>query len=114
MPVEFVSLMPSVKDAYHAVLNVENEANDLVCSSGIILLIRKDGSPDWYFYVELNEPSSEDKARILHVMDKKGTRTDQRIDDLLRNPNLGSCFSGNAMQVAAGLGELGETLNKLI
>jgi hypothetical protein len=47
MPVEFVSLMPSVKDAYHAVLNVENEANDLVCSSGIILLIRKDGSPDW-------------------------------------------------------------------
>jgi hypothetical protein len=113
MHVEFVHQMPSVKDAYQAVLNVDRESNELVCGSGIILLIDKDGSPDWYFYVELNDPSSEDKGRILDLMDKDGTRTDQRIDDMLRNPLLGICFSGNAEQVAEGLEQLGQTLRHL-
>jgi hypothetical protein len=113
MHVEFVHQMPSVKYAYQAVLDVDGEANELVCGSGIILLIRKDGSPDWYFYVDLNDPGSEDMARILHTMDKDGTRTDQRIDDLLRNPHLAICFSGNAEQVADGLGQLSQTLSSL-
>ena len=55
----------------------------LIFGSGIILLIREDGLPDWYFYVNLEEPTTEDKGRILGVMDRAGTRTDQRIDDLL-------------------------------
>ena len=113
MHVEFVHQMPSVKDAYQAVLNVDSEPSELVCGSGIILLIGKDGSPDWYFYVNLNDPNSEDKGRILHLMDKNGTRTDQGIDDMLRNPHLGRCFSGNAEEVADGLGQLGQTLRQL-
>ena len=110
MNVEFVHQMPSVKDAYQAVLDVEDEANDLVSGSGIVLLVSEDGLADWYFYVDLTDPSSEDKARILHVMDRKGTRTDQRINDVLRNPQFGGCFSGDAAQVAVGLGALGDAL----
>jgi hypothetical protein len=106
MRVEFVHQMPSVRDAYQAVLKLEDEAPQLVRGSGIILLIRQDGSPDWYFYVDLNDPSGEDKSRILSVMDKAGTRTDRRIDDLLLNPNFGGCFSGDAPRIAAGLGQL--------
>jgi hypothetical protein len=106
MRVEFVHQMPSVRDAYQAVLKLEDEAPPLVCGLGIILLIRQDGSPDWYFYVDLNDPSGEDKSRILSVMDKTGTRTDRRIDDLLLNPHLEECFSGDAARIAAGLGQL--------
>jgi hypothetical protein len=106
MRVEFVHQMPSVKDAYQVVLKLDNEGPQLIVDSGIILLIRQDGSPDWYFYVDLKDPSAEDKGRILGVMDRAGTRTDQRIDDLLLNPHLGACFSGDAKRVADGLGEL--------
>jgi hypothetical protein len=36
MKIEFVHQMPSVEDAYQAVLNVDDEAPQLVCGSGII------------------------------------------------------------------------------
>ena len=82
MRVEFVHQMPSIKDAFQTVLKLNEEAPQLVCGSGIILLVRQDGSLDWYSYVDLNDPSGEDKSRILGVMDKAGTRTDRRVDDL--------------------------------
>jgi len=106
MRVEFVHQMPNVKDAYQAVLGVDHEADNLIRGSGIILLIGRDGVPDWYFYVDLFDPSAEDKNRILGVMDKAGTRTDQSIDDLLLNPNFGDCFSGSAHRVASYLERL--------
>jgi len=114
MHVEFVHQMPSVTAAYEAVLNLDGETSDLVRGSGIILLIREEGSADWYIYVDLNDPSSEDKARILYVMDTEGTRTDQLIDDLLLNPDFGYCFSGNATQVAAGLSLLTQVLKSYV
>ncbi|WP_158789470.1 hypothetical protein [Granulicella sp. L46] len=106
MRVEFVHQMPSVKAAYRVALELDDEAPRLIFGSGIILLIRQDGTPDWYFYVDLEDPRAEDKGRILGVMDRAGTRTDQRLDDLLLNPHLGACFSGDAKRVADGLGEL--------
>jgi hypothetical protein len=106
MRLEFVHQMPSVKDAYQVVLTLDDENPRLIFSSGIILLIRQDGSPDWYFYVTLEDPDVEDKRRILGVMDRAGIRTDQRIDDLLLNPHLAGCFSGDAKRVADGLGQL--------
>jgi hypothetical protein len=106
MRVEFVHQMPSGREAYQAVLKLDDEDSRLIRGSGIILLIRQDGSPDWYFYVDLQDPNADDKGRILGVMDKAGTRTDQRIDDLLVNPHLGGCFSGDAKRIADGLGQL--------
>jgi hypothetical protein len=113
MNVEFVHQMPNVNQAYQSVLRLETETNELLCGSGIILLIDKAGSADWYVYVDLHDASSEDTVRILQILDKDGVRTDQRINDLLRNPQFADCFSGNAARVAAGLGELGETLKSL-
>jgi hypothetical protein len=104
--IEFVQLMPSMKDAYQAVLDIDEENPILVAGSGIILLIRNDGCTDWYFYVDLRDPNAEDKGRILHMMDKSGTRTDQRINDLLLNPHFGGCFSGDATRIANGLRQL--------
>jgi len=106
MRVEFVHQMPSVREAYQAVLNLDDENTQLITGAGIILLIRQDGSPDWYFYVDLKDANADEKGRILSIMDKAGTRTDQRIDDLLLNPHLGCCFSGDANQIADGLGQL--------
>jgi hypothetical protein len=106
MRVEFVHQMPSVKEAYQAALKLDDEDNWLISGSGIILLIRQDGSPDWYFYVDLKDPNADEKSRILGILDKAGTRTDQAIDDLLLNPDLGGCFSGDAKRIADGLGEL--------
>jgi hypothetical protein len=106
MRVDFVHQMPSAKAAYRVVLELDDEDPRLIFGSGIILLIRQNGSPDWYFYVDLEDPSAEEKRRILGVMDRAGTRTDQRIDELLLNPHLGGCFSGDAERVAEGLGEL--------
>jgi hypothetical protein len=74
MHVEFVHQMASIKDAYQAVLDVDGEGGELVCGSGIMLLICKGGSSDWYFYVDLNDPSSDDKARILGIMTSCETR----------------------------------------
>jgi integrase/recombinase XerD len=111
MRVEFVHQMHGVKEAYQVVLTLDDENSRVIFGSGIILLILEDGSPDWYFYVDLRDPSSEDKCRILEVMDKAGTRTDQRIDDLLLNPHFGDCFSGDARRVADGLGRLMSVAN---
>jgi uncharacterized protein YukJ len=106
MRVEFVHQMPSGREAYQAVLKLDDEDTRLIIGSGIILLIRQDGSTDWYFYVDLNDPNAEEKSRILGIMDKAGTRTDQRINDLLLNPHLGGCFSGDAKRIAEGLEQL--------
>ena len=70
MRVEFVHQMPSVKEAYQAVLDVDDEQPRLLRGSGIILLIGEDGSLDWYFYVDLRDPTAEDKRPILEVMDR--------------------------------------------
>jgi hypothetical protein len=106
MRVEFVHQMPSVKEAFQVVLKLEKETSRLVRGAGIILLVRQDGSPDWYLYVDLRDASAEDKSRILGMMDKSGTRTDRRIDDLLLNPHFAGCFSGDAKRIAEGLGQL--------
>jgi hypothetical protein len=103
MYVEFVHQMPDVSEAYQAVLRVDREPFELVESLGIILLVRDDGSPDWYFFVNLNDPNSEDKIRILDAMDKAGVRTDRRIADLLVSRHFGDCFSGRATQIRTGL-----------
>ena len=106
MRVEFVHQMPNVKDAYRAVIGVDPETNELIHGSGIILLIGRDGCTDWYFYVDLIDPTVEERRRILAIMDKAGTRTDQRIEDLLLNPNFSECFSGDAERIATSLGRL--------
>jgi hypothetical protein len=104
-PLTFVHQMPSLNGAHQAVLKLDDEDPILICGSGIILLVRDDRSFDWYFYVDLRDPTVDDTSRILAVMDKSGTRTDQRIVDLLLNPHLKSCFSGDAMRVARCLRE---------
>jgi hypothetical protein len=114
MRVEFVYQMASVEEAYEAVLGLEQEPPCLVCGAGIVLLISPTGSPDWYFYVDLNNPSVEEKSRILRVVDRTGVKTDQRIDDLLLNPNFADCFSGDARRIAIGLRQLGEELQRNI
>lgn len=103
MYVEFVHQMPDVTEAYQAVLKLDQERLELVVSLGITLLVRDDGSPDWYLFVNLNDPNLEDKIRILGAMDKAGVRTDRRIADLLVSPHFGDCFSGRATQIRAGL-----------
>lgn len=110
MNVEFVHRMPSLNEAFQAVLRVDQNCYELVCGSGLVLLIGNDGSANWYFYVDLRNPSSEEKARILRIMDEQGVRTDQRVNDLLRNPQFGDCFSGDAAQIANDLGSLGSIL----
>jgi hypothetical protein len=116
MYVEFVHQMPDVSEAYQAVLKLDQELSELVVGLGIILLVRDDGSPDWYFFVNLNNPDSEDKIRILGLLDKVGVRTDRRLDDLLVSPHLGDCFCGRATHIRAKLELLvkGYTIRELI
>jgi hypothetical protein len=106
MQVEFIHQMPGVGEAYEAAIKLDAEPAALVAATGIILLVYEDGSPDWYVFVAMNDPSSEDRNRVLAVMDKKGTRTDKQIDDLLLNPHLGGCFLGGATQIRADLQQL--------
>jgi hypothetical protein len=87
---------------------------ELVVGLGLFMLVRGDGSADWYLFANLENPTSSDTSRILGVLNRHGVRTDLRSEGMLKHPHHGLVATGGYEQVLAwGTASTGETKLRL-